>query len=1248
MAFSHLATRGMGLVTRSIRTTRILGRYPDITPEAPPPKKPSSVLAFSPLPLGVTEHSADSLGLVAILTPYLLVIVSTTPVAQTQHKATKPKEIAVHGAMSAALAWFPAVQPVQGDAVASELSSKIKLAYCWSNVLMLLDVMDTEVMGTNDEDKPPDLQFKLRKRWKADEAIVAIQWLSRSVLAVMTITQQLIILEDTSLHVTDSFDLIKKHIYHADLFSRQLSQLVEKLDEEDISMHGVVADAFYMSFRAYKGRLFLLGFNDVSIGTLSNWADRLLALMERGDFIGAIKLATSYYDGEAEKATIGLPDDSTSRHALVQEKLLEMMSASLRYAFGKNPEAGTMRLPESQLKELAIACFGACSSIEDMDFLFEDVYAWYLDGEVQGILLEILEPSIREGHVKVLPPSVIKDLINHFVDRQWDTRLEEMLCDLDPSTMDIDQITTLCKKHRLYDALLYVWNQALGDYTTVLRELVNMPKVQQGHGAVEDPDDRVTSFDSSSKIFPYLSYILTGRIYPTGDQMQGDKATIAKAEIYSFLFSGSNSKANGISNGPTANSSYPNLESILDLDAPSFFGTMNEAFEDSFLNDSADLSHGNVATIALTMEHRFGLSLNRQYIVSILLEVMTPPRYGQDDIVYMDMFVARNLPKFPQYILLPGSVLHRILVDLCNYSNEDIEDDCQLSVEYLLSVYQPPDLPSLIPLFSRARFFRVMKSIYKAEKQYDLLLQTCFEDYEDLEAVFGCVADCLRPGAGLDERQLQSVRDVVAEHAKEMVSIDLSRTASTIQQYASSLHGVLLEAIGDDEHAQFQYLQAFLEPQGVEGGNPQYRKAHTRFVERYVRLLCEFEPQHVSNYIERLNVGDLRLEEVLPALESSGAIDAAVVLLARDGKVREALDRLIQYLKTLEAALLGLLDGAESAPDPGNTQETADYLVERFEKYVRVGTWLCQGQSKSIDTSREPVKRLNSKSSLGEDLSASETFWVDLVDAVVQVIRNVGEILDIQYQPNGIDHPHKTEQSLEAQNLDSPKVLQSLRKTVQDTFTALLAATSVPPANEPRHKNMAFLRILRAFLKRASLSSPSLSNLRAVLAAVFSAYSYDELLLDLANRLLDKDLFVHVSEVTVRRKRGWRPLGQVCEGCGKRVWGPGAGGEIWDAWIGRGQKAIDINETIDRVAPRSISNKGKAVAKLEDKGVDPGAAMAEDMHDGQGPEELSPLVIFSCRHIFHQTCLRDMQTTAEDGDGETRPSRPGYSCPLCK
>ncbi|MCJ1415534.1 Vacuolar protein sorting-associated protein 8 [Xylographa parallela] len=1242
MAFSHFVSRSMGAFARSIRTTRILGRYPEPSLAVTTPKKPSSVLAFAPLPLGNAMLTTDDMGLVAMLTPYLLVIVSTIPVAQTQHKASRPKELAAHGTMSAALAWFPAMKISAEDTAIHAPSSLAKLAYSWSNILTVLDVHDADVPEGSAKDKSPELRFIPRKRWKADEAIVAIQWLSRSVLSVITVSQQLIILEDSLLRVTDSSDMIKKHIYHVDLFSQQLSQLVEKLDEDDTSMHGVVADAFYMSFKAYKGRLFLLGFGDVSMGTMSNWADRLLALMEEGNFIGAIELATSYYNGGGDKATVGLPEDDASRHSVVQEKLTEMMSASLKYAFGRNQKAGTSKLGDRQLQELASACINACLSIEDMDFLFDDVYTWYSEDQVEGLFLDILENYITNGSIRILPPSVLKDLVGHFVEGGRDSELEGTLCLLNPETMDIDQITNLCKEHRLYDALLYVWTQALGDYTTILKDLLYL-KEDKSHDSGSDRDpSRVVSANPTLKVFPYLSYILTGRIYPTGKAMEDTKATMAKAEIYDFFFSsGRQDTAPDEISSNKMTLSLPHLRHILKQDASSFLSMLNEAFEDSFLNGSNEGLNGQQRIAELSEEQRFGLSVNRQFIMSILLEVILPPDFDEEDVIYLDMFIARNIAKFSQFILIPGSTLQRVMVELCTYSTEDTAEDCQLSVEYLLSVFQPPDLPSMIPILSDAHFYKIIKLIYSTEKKYALLLTACFDDRENPQAIFECIADCLKPNSELSPKQIEDIHSVIIEHASDLVEAGLTHAASTIEAFAPKLHTFLLKALSNDDHAQFQYLREILEPSKPEKLDTTTPGAslNQNFVEQYVRLLCDYDPHHVNDYIGNLQTGDLRLESVLPALESGGIIDAAVVIMAREGKIRDAIDRLTQYLKTLGAALIGLLDGAHETPDAANAQETSDDLMQSLQKYIRIGVWLCQNQTKSIANTKGKATAISRRTLVTNTLSMDEELWLDLVDSVVQVTRDVGDTLESC--PN-------TELTTTSHPINTSKVLSSLRTMVQETFTALLTTTTVPPSNDVRQTDLSFLRIFRAFLDRVSLSSPSISNLRAVLSAIFSAYSYEESLLDLANRLVDKDLFVHVAEVSSMRRRGWRPLGQLCEGCGKRVWGSGVGGGIWDAWIEASQDGSAGGSKIMATHPSAGPNgngKGKAAASIEDDMAEPGETAEPDLEARKGGN-LGPLIVFACRHVFHQRCLESMKPRGDEPEVD-RGGILEFSCPLC-
>ncbi|KAI1421382.1 vacuolar assembly/sorting protein VPS8 [Xylaria sp. FL1777] len=1285
MAFSHLATRGTGSLGRTVKTVRILGRYPETPAPVGKPLKPSTVLAFSPLPLGNVERATDSMGLTAMLTPYLLVIVSTTPIAQTQHKSARPKDVAPHSAMSGCLAWFPAVKLKVPDPTTGSTMSKVKLVYCWSNVLTVLDV---DEIPSDNKDKQPTLKFKARSRWKCEEAIVAVQWLSRSVLTVLTISQRLIILEDRSMRMTEAFDLIHKYIYHADLFSTQLHALVEQLDEDDTSMHGVVADAFYMSLRTYKGRIFLLGFNDVSIGSLSNWADRLIALMENGDYVGAIQLATSYYTGDANKLTIGLPEDATSRHQMVQDKLMEIMTASLKYAFGQR-QKNISSIDDQHLHELAETCFVACQNLGDIDFLFDEVYEWFEDGGVEGIFLEVLEPYILEKTIKTVPPTVVKAMVTHFVSQGWESRLEEMICHMETTTLDIDQITLLCKQHGLYDALIYVWNQALNDYITPLIDLLTLlkPLMQSDdYGSYGNiMEDKIFSVNSL-KIFPYLSYTLTGRIYPTGEDIEEELASKAKAELYWFLFSGNVIEWPKGSNkdfltrpAGTQEPPFPYLRMILKLDAPSFLSALNEAFEDPFLNESQEKQLNGGTGKDLPEEQVFGMTVDRQYIVSILLEIMNPDDFAAEDTIYLDMFIARNLPKFQQYLIIPGSTLDKIIGGLCNYPGADLADDAQLSAEYLLSVYQPPDLTPMIPLFQKAGFYRILKRIYRNDKRYGLLVQTYFDDPDDQEEIFGCLVDCLKPQAGLTKKQVQDIHDVIQRHSTDLVELDPQRAAQTLHKYAPELHHFILDSLEDGPELQYIYLKALLEPEPEASGQPESSLGRD-FIELFVQLMCRYNPNNVSEYVGSVQATNLRLDRLLPTMEDTGVIDAAVILMAREGQIQDAMTRLTKHLLTLESALQGLLSGTSKDKEEVDIQEVAEELLRALQKYTHVGIWLCQGQMKTSQQVDAVQRRQNSPAP--SDLTLNEKLWLEMIDTTVQITRGLSNVVG----PTS-GNATSTGEHL-PQLLDIDKLVTLLRSLVQHTFTALLTATSAQGPFELSNRSvtssrgsLTFLRILRGFLTRAAATSPNLADLRAVLASIFSAYAYEESILQLSNRLLEQQLFVNVKQAVELRQRGWRPKGSTCEACGRRVWGPGVSGNVFEAWEER--QAIQTTRRKERksiaasnsslargkgkaeISPQQPETyagkgKGKSVESVAQQDPEGATAQTEISLEEGGPgvngsaigarknEPLGSLIVFACRHIYHQGCLDALQGQREerhrtvDDFGRERE----YICPI--
>ncbi|KAL5629630.1 hypothetical protein BROUX41_001236 [Berkeleyomyces rouxiae] len=1250
MAFSHLATRGTGALGRTVKTNRILGRYPDTPqPSTDRPLKPSTVLAFAPLPLGNIERATDTMGLTAMLTPYLLVIVSTTPVAQTQHKVARPKNIQPHSTMSGCLAWFPAGKLKAADVVSGDDISKAKLVYCWSNILTVLDVDEIPADNSN---KPPGLEFRARNRWKCEEAIVAVQWLSRSVITVLTVTQRLMVIEDYSMRVTDSFDLLHKSIYHADLFSRQLHSLVEQFDahehEAGVSMHGTVADAFYMSLKVFKGRLFLLGVEDLSIGALSNWYDRLIALMTNGDYVESMKLAISYYVGHSDKVTVGLPEDDSIRHSMIFTKIFDLITECLtRISTSRRKDHSSVSV--STLKELVDLLFQACTTFENIDFLFDTVYEWYEENNFQGLFLETLETHIVAETIVVIPPTVMKSLVSYYVEKGLETRLEEMICHVQPSTLDLDQITLLCKQHGLYDALIYVWNTGLGDYITPLIDLLDLLIIpSSGKGSLMKSGagmgDGLHGINAV-KIFPYLSYKLTGRVYPTGEYFDDKIATQAKSEIYWFLFSGNSvewprgSKRRFITCPDRAQEpSFPYLRLILRFDAPSFLSAMNEAFEDSFLNDSPEKQIGANIGGDVPEEQVFGLTVDRQYIVSILLELMGSSEFSSNDMIYLDMFIARNLPKFQQYLIFPGSTLTKVLMDLCRYPGENLTEDAQLSAEYLLSVYHPPDMDTIMPLLKEARFYRILKRIHLSNREYEQLIRIYFEDPHNQAAIFDCLADCLRTAKGLGQKQRTSLFDAISNNALDLIRLDAAKAANAFSAQDISLHRQILDAALDLPNTQYLYLETLLEPNTDTDAINQSLKSDQDLVELYVRLMCDFNPSHVANYISLSHVPDLRLNQLLDTLEETGVVDAAVMLMAGQGLIKDAMGRLIRHLKTLEATFCQILTKPEDTSS--HLQSSAEDLLQSLQKFTHVGIWLCKLQQEqqgvtsqpSWDAASGPRRRSMLRN---ERLSETELLWLTLIQISVQMTKSLSVDIEDCTAPSS--------------DLDKEKLTMAVRTLVQHVFTALLTATSgLNLGGEKGHaveSNVTFLRILRAFLTDAAVSLPNLADLRSVLSSIFAAYTYEESILQLSNRLLNQNLFLGVSQSIQLKQRGWRPRGSTCEACGRRLWGPGVPGNIYRAWETKQLRDDEYRREVRAQAREPSDSRGKSKALSRPERNQNDAEHAEwpttltsqeraretvEADSGNATQQnsqqdnsqlLDDIVLLACRHIYHRKCL---------------------------
>ena len=240
------------------------------------------------------------------------------------------------------------------------------------------------------------------------------------------------------------------------------------------------------------------------------------------------------------------------------------------------------------------------------------------------------------------------------------------------------------------------------------------------------------------------------------------------------------------------------------------------------------------------------------------------------------------------------------------------------------------------------------------------------------------------------------------------------------------------------------------------------------------------------------------------------------------------------------------------------------------------------------------------------------------------------------------------EQNTSDDEFDEEKLVALLRSLVQHTFTALLTTTSSQTTSQSGSKllsnassNLSFLRILRAFLTQAAASSPNLADLRGVLASIFSAYAYEESILKLSNRLLERSLFVNVNQSVGPRARGGSPGGATCV----------AGTSVFEAW--EDKQAIEEKRRKERqanAAERAKGDDGETDLKAKGKGVDtrPSSMLIEANAtsgvSNNKDQPMGPLVVLACRHIYHQSCLDELQEKQQNGEvvGVERE----YRCPI--
>lgn len=324
----------------------------------------------------------------------------------------------------------------------------------------------------------------------------------------------------------------------------------------------------------------------------------------------------------------------------------------------------------------------------------------------------------------------------------------------------------------------------------------------------------------------FIAYTLTGKVFPTGSLLSS--ANEAKRQVWSDILR------------------YTKL--LLDYDASGLFSALNEGFEDDFLNEDDEIS--------------------RQIVVNTLLNVYTKEKF--ENRTFLNIFLGRQLPKYPQYLLLPGSRIQKIIEELC-LPDQGFHDERELAILCLLSIYKPSDLNELIARLSDGGFWLAIEQIYRSKQNWNglALLQLKSPDVS---------------WKILHEAVAHGQKRVFKDYFSFFAQKNPNETAKIANEFGISVWDECLKL--EDP---LPYLKAYF---SICSTLPPMR---IRTI--YISMLSRNHDELMFALEKQFNHrGDIDIEENTKSLLENDATDAVALLLCRDERYEEALTSVIKTL----------------------------------------------------------------------------------------------------------------------------------------------------------------------------------------------------------------------------------------------------------------------------------------------------------------------------------------------------------------
>ncbi|KAI9307508.1 Golgi CORVET complex core vacuolar protein 8-domain-containing protein [Cunninghamella echinulata] len=370
--------------------------------------------------------------------------------------------------------------------------------------------------------------------------------------------------------------------------------------------------------------------------------------------------------------------------------------------------------------------------------------------------------------------------------------------------------------------------------------------------------------------------------------------------------------------------------------------------------------------------------------------------------------------------------------------------------------------------------------------------------------------------------------------------------------------------------------------------------------EKYIDLMCRFDPSgvydylntklydyetHMNQFIAQQQLEDnmtgeinhllhgsyqINLDTLLKSCETYGVIDAVVWIMEKKGQIQGALEKILEVGKEKVQMILQIIQQQQSWTFEDQSKISTGLIG--LSGVLRVGTRLCENSTgghgvdnnnTNQEIAEEKIKKSNKDGDGDDDDDIIESLWFRLLDIYVESSMEIHSALDKKKNPH-LSLPIGVQQY----------IISTFKSFVQSILTSLLLSTS-PQVSLPR--------LLLRLIDSQTKGETTFADFRDIFLSMLDTYKYEGQLLELTNRLFDRDLFLGVQENVRHHKKGWRPQSTLCTIC----------------------RATVLNVSLMQPDIWQDQQQNKEGNEKED-------------------EKDKKVVVYQCGHVYHHHCL-DLQ-----------------------